>query len=40
MHFWDNYEIFDRLALEKDAAQYIDRIVRIEREGQSFLLEE
>ena len=31
---------FDRLALEKDAAQYIDRIVRIEREGQSFLLEE
>ncbi len=40
MHFWDNYAIFDRLALEACAAQYEDRIVRIEREGQSFLLED
>ena len=40
MHFWDNYAIFDRLAPEACAAQYEDRIVRIEREGQSFLLED
>lgn len=39
MHFWDNYAVFDRLALEKCAQDYEDRIVRIEREGQSFLLE-
>ncbi len=38
MHFWDNYEIFDRLALEECTRGYRDRIVRIEREGQSFLL--
>lgn len=39
MHFWDNYAVFDRLALEKCAQDYEDRIVRIEREGQNFLLE-
>lgn len=39
MHFWDNYQIFDRLALEGCAADYEDKIVRIEREGQSFELE-
>lgn len=39
MHFWDNYAVFDRLALEKCAQDYDDRIIRIEREGQSFLLE-
>ena len=39
MHFWDNYAVFDRLALEKCAQDYEDRIIRIEREGQSFLLE-
>lgn len=40
MHFWDNYEIFDRLMLEKCTESYKDRIVKIEREGQEFLLEE
>ena len=39
MHFWDNYAVFDRLALEKCVQDYEDRIIRIEREGQSFLLE-
>lgn len=39
MHFWDNYAVFDRLALEKCAQDYEDRIIRIKREGQSFLLE-
>lgn len=39
MHFWENYEVFDRLALEKCVQSYEDRIVRIEREGQSFLME-
>ena len=40
MHFWENYKVFDRLALEKCAEEYEDKIVRIEREGQTFLLEE
>lgn len=39
MHFWDNYEIFDRLTLEDCTNGYRDRIMRIEREGQTFLLE-
>lgn len=39
MHFWENYEVFDRLALEKCVQAYEDRIVRIEKEGQTFLLE-
>lgn len=37
MHFWENYEIFDRLALEDCAAEYEDKIVRIERAGQTFV---
>ena len=40
MHFWEKYSIFDRLSLERCAQEYEDRIVRIEREGQTFLLEE
>ncbi len=40
MHFWDTYDIFDRLFLEKCTEDYQDRIVRIDREGQTFLLEE
>lgn len=40
MHFWGTYDIFDRLMLEKCTKEYQDRIVRIEREGQPFLLEE
>lgn len=39
MHFWGSYEVFDRLLLEKCTREYEDRIMRIEREGQSFLLE-
>ena len=31
--------IFDRLMLEKCTEEYVDRIVKIEREGQTFLLE-
>ena len=40
MHFWEKYSVFDRLSLETCAREYEDRIVRIEREGQTFLLEE
>lgn len=40
MHFWGMYDIFDRLFLEKCTEDYRDRIVRIEQEGQSSLLEE
>lgn len=40
MHFWETYDIFDRLLLEKCTEDYQDKIVRIDREGQSFLLEE
>lgn len=39
MHFWGNYAVFDRLLLEKCTEEYKDRIRKIEREGQSFLLE-
>lgn len=38
MHFWGNYEIFDRLMLEQCTKEYRDRIIKIEQEGQSFLL--
>ncbi len=37
MHFWGNYGIFDRLALEKNAGEYADKIHRIEKEGQVVL---
>lgn len=40
MHFWGNYSIFNRLALEKCVKDYEDRIVRIEKPGQVFLLDE
>lgn len=36
MHFWKKYGIFERLTLEKSAEEYIDRVRRIEREGQVF----
>ena len=39
MHFWGNYGIFDRLALEKNVGEYADKIHRIEKEGQVFELE-
>ena len=39
MHFWGNYGIFDRLALEKNTEEYADKIYRIEKEGQVFELE-
>ena len=39
MHFWEKYAVFDRLALEKRIQAYEDRIVRIEREAQTFPLE-
>ena len=38
MHFWGNYEIFDRLMMEQCTQEYRDRIMKIEQEGQSFLL--
>lgn len=40
MHFWGNYEMFDRLMLEKCTEDYNDKIVRIEKEGQTFSIEE
>lgn len=39
MHFWENYGIFDRLAMEKNTEEYADKIYRIEKEGQVFILE-
>lgn len=39
MHFWGNYGIFERLTLEKCTETYKDRIMKIEREGQSFQME-
>ena len=39
MHFWDNYGIFDRLAMEKGTEEYADKIQRISEEGQVFVLE-
>lgn len=39
MHFWGNYDIFDRLMLEKCTETYKDKIMKIEREGQTFLIE-
>ena len=39
MHFWGNYGIFDRLALEKNTEEYADKIYRIEKEGQVFELD-
>nr|WP_294492130.1 MBL fold metallo-hydrolase [uncultured Mediterraneibacter sp.] len=39
MHFWENYEIFERLMLEACTDEYRNSIVKIEREGQTFLLE-
>ena len=38
MHFWGNYEIFDRLMMEQCTQEYRDRIMKIEQEGHSFLL--
>lgn len=38
MHFWGNYEIFDRLMMEQCTQEYRDRIMKIGQEGQSFLL--
>lgn len=40
MHFWGEYGIFDRLEQEDCTEAYRERIVRIEREGQTFELEE
>ncbi len=39
MHFWGNYKIFDRLMLEKCTEEYKDRIMKIERTGQTFVLD-
>lgn len=40
MHFWGEYGIFDRLERENCTEAYRERIVRIEREEQTFELEE
>ena len=39
MHFWGNYDVFDRLMLEQCTQEYRERIMKIEQEGQSFLLD-
>lgn len=39
MHFWGNYEVFDRLELEECTRDYRERIMKISREGESFLLD-
>ncbi len=39
MHFWGNYDVFDRLMLEKCTEDYKDKIIKIEKEGQSFSIE-
>lgn len=39
MHFWENYKIFERLMLEKCTEEYKDRVMKIESQGQTFLLE-
>lgn len=39
MHFWGNYDVFERLMLEQCTQGYRDRIMKIEREGQNFLLD-
>ncbi len=39
MHFWGEYEIFDRLEKEECTECYRERIVRVEYEGQNFDLE-
>lgn len=38
MHFWGNYQVFDRLMLEECTEDYRDKIVRIEKENQSFFI--
>lgn len=40
MHFWGNYAVCDRLMLEECTRDYRDRIIKIEKEGQEFLLED
>ncbi|WP_109708317.1 MBL fold metallo-hydrolase [Faecalicatena contorta] len=39
MHFWENYGIFDRLALESCTKEYVDKIQHITRDGQVFEVE-
>lgn len=40
MHFWGNYEVFDKLAVEELPEAEMYKIYRIEREGQVFNLED
>ena len=37
MQFWGNYDVWSRLMLEASSKDYQDKIVKIEREGQTFL---
>lgn len=37
MHFWGNFQVFDRLMLEKCTEEYKDKIMKIEKEGQCFI---
>lgn len=39
MHFWGSYDVYDRLMLEPCTRDYRERIMKIGREGQSFLLD-
>lgn len=40
MHFWGNYDVFQRLMQEECTKEYRDRIVHIERPGQCFILDQ
>ena len=39
MHFWGSYDVYERLMLEPCTRDYRERIMKIGREGQSFLLD-
>lgn len=39
MHFWGNFDVFERLMLEKCTEEYRNRIIKIESAGQKFVLD-
>lgn len=38
MHMWDKYEVYDWLMEKEESAPYRDKVIRIDREGQTFEL--
>lgn len=36
MHMWEKYEVYDWLMEKEESAPYRDKVIRIEREGQTF----